>query len=165
MRLLNMTRYGSLSLTRAVAAAFMLPAAAIAQPSSPAKLAAITTVQVAASNPTQPVSPDTLILYFDLNSTTIRRQDQALLDQAARLYRDGNPVLMTLTGQADNVGPATGNLQIACRRALAVLYELVARGIPAQRFELVARGTAEEPVAQKMGDPEPLNRRVEIRWR
>ncbi len=165
MRLITMTRYGSLSLPLAIAAALTLPAAASAQPSSPAKLAAITTVQATPSSPTQPASPDSLILYFNSNSTTIRQQDQALLDQAARLYRDGNPVLMTLTGQADNVGPAASNLQISSRRALAVLYQLVARGIPAQRFELVAKGTAEEPVAQKIGDPEPLNRRVEIRWR
>lgn len=165
MRLTAMTAYGRLSLPLAVAAAFMLTAAASAQPSSPAKSAAVTKGQVAAGDPTQPASPDSLILYFDTNSTTIRRQDQALLDQAARLYRDGNPVLMTLTGQADNVGPAAGNLQISSRRALAVLYQLVARGIPAQRFELVAKGTAEEPIAEKTGNPEPLNRRVEIHWR
>ena len=115
--------------------------------------------------PPTTAAPDRLVLYFDNASVAIRPQDQAVLNQAARLYRDGKPVLMTLTGQADNVGSASGNFQISSRRALAVLYQLVARGIPAERFELVAKGATEEPISDPPGTPVPGNRRVEIRWR
>ncbi len=109
--------------------------------------------------------PDSLVLYFDSGSTVVRAQDRALLDQASRLYRDGHPVVMIVSGGADSVGSPDSNLRISELRASGVLRELVARGIPADRFQLLAKGTTDQPVHVADGVPEVGNRRVEIRWR
>jgi outer membrane protein OmpA-like peptidoglycan-associated protein len=112
-----------------------------------------------------PAAPESVVLHFELGSAEIRAQDEALLDQASRLYRDGNPIVMILAGSADTVGLPDRNLALSQQRADAVLRALMARGIPAGRFQLVAKGETELAVATGDNVPEERNRRVEITWR
>jgi outer membrane protein OmpA-like peptidoglycan-associated protein len=112
-----------------------------------------------------PSAPESVVLHFDLGSAAIRAQDEALLDQASRLYRDGNPIVMIVAGSADTVGSPDRNLALSQQRAEAVLRALMARGIPAGRFQLVAKGETELAVATEDNVPEQRNRRVEITWR
>jgi outer membrane protein OmpA-like peptidoglycan-associated protein len=109
--------------------------------------------------------PESVVLHFDLGSAAIRGQDEALLDQASRLYRDGNPIVMIVTGSADTVGQPDVNLALSQQRADAVLRGLTARGIPVGRFQLVAKGETDLAVATEDDVPEERNRRVEITWR
>jgi outer membrane protein OmpA-like peptidoglycan-associated protein len=109
--------------------------------------------------------PESVVLHFDLGSAAIRAQDEALLDQASRLYRDGNPIVMIVTGSADTVGQPDVNLALSQQRADAVLRGLTARGIPIGRFQLVAKGETDLAVATEDDVPEERNRRVEITWR
>ncbi|MGI4953215.1 MAG: OmpA family protein [Janthinobacterium lividum] len=106
-----------------------------------------------------------LVVHFDLGSANVRPQDEALLDQASRLYREGHPLAMILTGGTDSVGLPEGNLRISQLRTAAVLRGLVARGIPAERFQLLAKGETDPIVPTDPGKAQPENRRVEIRWR
>jgi OOP family OmpA-OmpF porin len=115
--------------------------------------------------PEEQGSGDSVTLYFSTASSTIRPEDNALLDQAARLYRDGQPLVMIISGEADLVGSAETNLIISQNRAMAVVHALVARGIPAERFQILAKGASAPSVPQAQGVPEQGNRRVEIRWR
>jgi outer membrane protein OmpA-like peptidoglycan-associated protein len=110
-------------------------------------------------------APESLVLYFDLGSAEVRSQDEVLLDQASRLYRDGNPIVMIVAGSADTVGLPERNLLLSQQRADAVLRGLIARGIPAGRFQLVAKGETELAVATADNVSEQRNRRVEITWR
>ena len=112
-----------------------------------------------------PTAPSSLVLYFNPGSATIRAQDVALLDQASRLYREGKPIVMVLTGGTDSTGSASANLRLSQRRAESVLNGLVARGIPVERFQLIAKGETEPVVPTSRGEPEERNRRVEITWR
>ncbi len=134
--------------------------------SSPAKtpVQAPATVSDAAPAAT-PANPDKLSVFFDLGSMTVRPQDVAVLDHASRLYTDGKPIVMILTGSTDTVGSPLQNLRLSQQRALAVLIQLVARGIPAERFQILAKGETELPVADPANTAEPRNRRVEIAWR
>ncbi len=121
-------------------------------------------------SPTAPSGPpsvslDKLSLHFDSGSSVIRPQDRALLDQAARLYRDAHPVVMIVSGGTDAVGSATINLNISEARARAVLQGLVARGIPIEHFQLLAKGETDPAIPTADGMAEPDNRVVEIRWR
>ena len=116
-----------------------------------------------ATDQSSAAKPATLALYFDTGSATIRRQDLAVLDQASRLYTDGKPTVMILTGSTDGVGQALPNLRLSQQRALAVLAQLVARGIPAERFQILAKGSS-EPAVPAGGGAEPRDRRVEIAW-
>ena len=71
---------------------------------------------------------------------------------------------MIPTGTADRTGDAAVNLDLRSRAA-AVLRGLMARGIPADRFQILAKGETELPVATNLGVAEAQNRRVEITWR
>ncbi len=130
----------------------LLPAAAILAAAAPAALA-------------QSNQPEPLVLGFDFGSAEVRPEDTVVLDRASRLYRDGNPIVMVVTAGTDTVGPPEGNLELSQRRAEAVIRGLIARGIPAGRFQVVAKGETEPSV--RTGDEvgEARNRRVEITWR
>jgi outer membrane protein OmpA-like peptidoglycan-associated protein len=110
-------------------------------------------------------APAPLVLYFDLGSAAIRNEDKAVLDHASRAFNEGKPIVMILTGTADRTGDAALNLEISQLRAAAVLKGLIARGIPADRFQVLAKGETELPVPTNPGVAEAQNRRVEITWR
>ena len=110
-------------------------------------------------------APDALDLYFDTNSSAIRPQDLALLDKASRLYAEGKPIVMVVSGSADQVGSPGSNLRLSQRRADNVVRGLVERGIPVERFQVLAKGVSELPVQTAANVVEPRNRRVEITWR
>lgn len=112
-----------------------------------------------------PAAPAPLVVLFDVGSTTIRNEDKAVLDHASRAYSEGKPIVMILTGTADRTGSAEVNLDLSQRRAAAVLKGLLARGIPADRFQVLAKGETELPVPTNPGVAEVQNRRVEITWR
>lgn len=110
-------------------------------------------------------APDSLSIYFTSGSATVSPQGLAVLDQAARTYRDGKPIIMVVSGGSDATGTAAGNLHLSQVRADNVLQGLVARGIPIERFQVLAKGETEPPVPDPEGKAEARNRRVEISWR
>jgi outer membrane protein OmpA-like peptidoglycan-associated protein len=139
-----------------------LAASAAAQtPGSPSQ----TPTAVAKTDAPAPAAPAPLVVYFDLGSSALRNQDKAVLDHASRAYNEGKPIVMILTGTADRTGKAEENLVLSERRAAAVLKGLLARGIPADRFQVLAKGETELPVPTNPGVAELQNRRVEITWR
>jgi outer membrane protein OmpA-like peptidoglycan-associated protein len=112
-----------------------------------------------------PSAPSSLLFYFDPGSANIRPKDAALLDQASRLYREGKPIVMIVSGSADATGSAASNLQLSQRRANNVMKGLVSRGIPIERFQIVAKGGTDLAVPTSPGVGEERNRRVELTWR
>ena len=118
-----------------------------------------------AANPAPSAPPSSLVLHFDPGSATVRQQDVPLLDQASRLYRAGKPIVMIVTGSADTVGSAAANLRLSELRANNVLQGLVSRGIPVERFQVIAKGQTDLVVPTPPETSEERNRRVEITWR
>jgi outer membrane protein OmpA-like peptidoglycan-associated protein len=110
-------------------------------------------------------APDSLSIYFKPGRAEVAVQGQTTLDQAARTYRDGKPIVMVVSGGTDSTGSAAVNLRLSQQRADNVLQGLVARGIPVERFQILAKGETEPAVAAPEGTPEARNRRVEITWR
>jgi outer membrane protein OmpA-like peptidoglycan-associated protein len=128
------------------------------------------TLQPASSNfpPAQSVpakAADSLSVFFDSGSAAISPQSQTVLDQAARTYRDGKPIIMVVSGGSDSTGSAGTNLHLSQLRADNVVQGLVARGIPVERFQVLAKGETEPAVPAPEGTAEARNRRVEISWR
>ena len=117
-----------------------------------------------AANPA-PSAPSSLVLHFEPGSARVRQQDLPLLDQASRLYRAGNPLVMIVTGGADTTGSAAANLRLSQLRANNVLQGLVSRGIPVERFQVMAKGQTDLVVPTQSEVSEERNRRVEITWR
>ena len=110
-------------------------------------------------------APSSLVILFDEGSSTVRSQDKATLDKASRAYNEGKPIVMIVTGSSDRVGNPRMNLSLSQKRATAVLAALLDRGIPAERFQVLAKGETELAVPTKPGIPEARNRSVEISWR
>ncbi len=115
--------------------------------------------------PAAAASPAPLVVYFETGSSAIRDSDVAVLDRASRAYNEGKPIVMILTGSADRTGRPGLNLELSQRRASAVLKGLLDRGIPADRFQVLAKGETDLPVPTDQGVEERQNRRVEITWR
>ena len=138
-------------------ASFLLAAmlAAVSAQAAPA-----TTPPAPAAADAKPAAPDAIDIYFDVGSARIRSEDLAQLDHAARLYRDGKPILMTVAGGTDGSGSPQGNLRLSQARADAVFHGLVARGIPADRFQILAKGATDPAVPDNAQDAR--NRRAEI---
>ena len=116
-------------------------------------------------HPHRPRQQDSLSIYFDPGSAAVTPQGQTTLDQAARTYRDGKPIVMVVSGGTDSTGSAAANLRLSQQRADNVLQGLIARGIPVERFQILAKGETEPAVPAPEGTPEARNRRVEITWR
>jgi len=110
-------------------------------------------------------SDENLMVYFGVGSTAITAEQAEVLDQAARLYREGSPAVMIVAGGTDTLGPAALNLTLSIGRAEAVLDGLVARGIPVERLQVAGRGETDLEVATEDGVAESRNRYVEITWR
>jgi OOP family OmpA-OmpF porin len=116
--------------------------------------------------PIQGVEPaGKLVLLFGVGAAALDARNEAILDQASRLYRDGRPIIMIVSGATDAVGQPADNLQLSLRRAAAVARGMQARGIPAERTQILAKGETNPAVPAQRGVPEPQNRRVEITWR
>ena len=134
--------------------------AAAAQPAQPPQVA----VPDAPRAPTA-AAPAPLAVYFKTGSSALREEDKAVLDRASRAYNEGRPIVMILTGTSDRVGNPQLNLALSQKRATAVLNALLNRGIPAERFQLLAKGESEVPEHTRPGTADLKNRRVEITWR
>ena len=108
---------------------------------------------------------ESLKIYFATGSAQVPQDQQDVLDQAARLFRDGNPLVMVVSGTADTVGDAENNLNLSLRRAQTVAAGLADRGIPAARLQVLGRGNSELAVETEDGVAEEDNRVAEITWR
>lgn len=108
-------------------------------------------------------TPSDVQLFFDTGSSILSAAADQKLDEVARLYREGHPLVMFVAGHADTSGNEYPNLVLSGQRALAAKQALVARGIPAERLQLRAMGTSlpSNPNEAVPGD----NRRVVITWR
>nr|WP_321986322.1 OmpA family protein [uncultured Lichenicoccus sp.] len=144
----------------ALAACAQSPAAPVATSAPPPA-----PVVAQAAEPAKPKAPDSLDFFFAPGSSKLRTEDVALLDKASRLYRDGKPIVMILAGSSDTIGSPESNLKLSQARADSVLQGLVARGIPPERLQVLAKGVSDLPVQTDAGVANSDNRRVDLTWR
>jgi outer membrane protein OmpA-like peptidoglycan-associated protein len=141
----------------------VLITASACQPSTSAG-PVVTSASVPSTPAPAPVpAPESLVIYFDYGAASPSAKAEDTLDHAARLYREGNPVIMTVAGHTDSRGGEFANVVLSARRAAVVKAALVGRGIPAERLQIQAFGSS-DPVATD-GPNAPTNRRVVITWR
>ncbi len=109
-------------------------------------------------------APSSLVILFDVGSSRVHAKDNLILDRASRAYNEGRPIVMIISGSSDRSGNPQTNLSLSQQRATAVLHALLDRGIPADRFQVLAKGETELPVPTPHGIAERENRRVVISW-
>ena len=108
---------------------------------------------------------ESVTVLFQTGQARLMPDQRGRLDRAARVFRDGNPVVMIITGSADTVGDPSINLDLSIARARAVADGLVARGIPIERLQVLGQGNSELPVSTDDEVPLVENRSARITWR
>jgi len=101
-------------------------------------------------------------VYFEFDQSTIRREDQPLIEgTAALLKRPAGPTLV-IEGNTDDRGPAEYNLALGQRRAETVKRALVILGVDEARIEAVSNGEEKprRPGGQESDHAE--NRRADL---
>jgi outer membrane protein OmpA-like peptidoglycan-associated protein len=116
--------------------------------------------QTAQSGTTQAPRIDNIKIYFAWDSAALDSEATQLADQAATLYRDRGPKVMSVVGHADRTGNEFYNVVLSAERARAVKEALVARGVPATTLQMEAAGAAD---ARSAGD-DPRSRYTIITW-
>jgi outer membrane protein OmpA-like peptidoglycan-associated protein len=104
-----------------------------------------------------------LLLYFDFDKSTLKRESTVDLKRAIKWMRDNPALTIELAGHTDNKGTAEYNKKLSQDRANAVLEFLASKGV--DRSRMTAKGYGfDEPVASNDNDEgRALNRRVEFR--
>jgi peptidoglycan-associated lipoprotein len=87
------------------------------------------------------------IIYFDLDSYSVKSEYQNVLDAHARYLRADRNRRINLEGHTDERGGSEYNLALGQKRSDAVRRALSALGVPESQMESVSFGK-EKPVAQ-----------------
>ncbi|WP_419758263.1 OmpA family protein [Acidisoma sp.] len=124
-----------------------------------------TTSPASSTTPTSAEAPTSLSVYFASGSSTLAPKEQATLDEASRIFNDGKPIVMIITGMADATGSAGPNLLLSQKRADIVFQGLIARGLPPNHFQILAAGTTASLSGKEPSGPDQAYRKVEITWR
>ncbi len=130
----------------------------------PAPVVAPQPEPTAQSGSTQP-APEDVLVFFPTGSAALDPKAESQIDYTARLFREGNPFVMTVAGHTDSVGQDYPNLILSARRAEAVKQALISRGIPAERLQIQALGESDPAVQGRDEDADAKNRRVRITWK
>jgi outer membrane protein OmpA-like peptidoglycan-associated protein len=109
--------------------------------------------------------PEDVLIYFASGSAVLDPKAESQIDYTARLFREGNPFVMTVAGHTDAVGEDYPNLLLSARRAETVKQALIARGIPAERLQIQALGESDPAVPGRDDTADAKNRRVRITWK
>lgn len=81
-----------------------------------------------------------LPVYFDTNSTTIKKGLRDALDKNAEWLKKNPDVSVNVRGYADMRGTDKFNLELSSKRAKAVMKYLVSRGVDAKRMKVIPYG-------------------------
>jgi peptidoglycan-associated lipoprotein len=87
------------------------------------------------------------IIYFELDSYSVKSEYQPVLDAHARYLRADRNRRVNLEGHTDERGGSEYNLALGQKRSDAVRRALTALGVPESQMEAVSFGK-EKPVAQ-----------------
>ncbi|MDP3584030.1 MAG: OmpA family protein [Thiobacillus sp.] len=132
------------------------PAPAYVAPPAPAPVAVA---------PEPAPAPRKLVLEgvnFDFDESTIRPEDQAIIDKDVATLEQWGKVNIEVAGHTDSRGSDEYNMALSQRRADAVRNHLIKKGIEADRLTAVGYGES-QPVADNATDEGRFkNRRVEL---
>ena len=112
-----------------------------------------------------PHRPSTFLLHFVEGKDELTPDSKGEFARiSAEITSRPDPEILVI-GHADRVGGDQFNDALSMQRAERVRAQLIARGIPADRIQVSARGKRELLYPTAQGVAEPRNRRVEINVR
>jgi peptidoglycan-associated lipoprotein len=101
-------------------------------------------------------------VYFDYDKSDIRDDQKATLEAKIPIFQANADMRIRVAGHTDNRGSDEYNLALGQRRAAEVKQYLIARGIAADRIDVVSFGEERPAVAQDNEDAWAKNRRDEF---
>ena len=107
--------------------------------------------------------PDTFVVYFDFDQSKLSQESIAVLMEVVLAVSNKEGSVIKALGHTDSAGKQDYNQALAQKRVEAVTKFLIESGIDKERISGEALGPAKPAVDAPEGQPEPKNRRVEIR--
>jgi outer membrane protein OmpA-like peptidoglycan-associated protein len=101
-------------------------------------------------------------IQFDVNKAEVRPTSMGVLNQVALLMREHPTLTLSVEGHTDSDGDAAANQTLSEQRATAVVDQLVAMGVPAQRLSARGLGESMPMSANSSAESRSNNRRVEF---
>ncbi|MBK9072598.1 MAG: OmpA family protein [Myxococcales bacterium] len=99
---------------------------------------------------------------FEMGDARIKKSSNATLKEAVRVFRKYPELRISIIGHTDDIGTREENLDLSKRRAEAVKWWLVDRGIMPERIEAFGKGPDEPKVPNTSPQNRELNRRIEF---
>ena len=118
--------------------------------------------ETAAALQAAPPLPELFVLNFEIGSTRLTAESQALLQRVFGVINERPAPDVTLVGHTDTTGGAPANLRLSLRRAEAVQRMLAPVASRIVAVETQGRGETSLLVPTPDNTNEPRNRRVEI---
>jgi peptidoglycan-associated lipoprotein len=102
-------------------------------------------------------------LYFQLGTTALSPESEAILAGLLQAVRDRRATLLTVTGHTDSTGTSRdANYRLGLERATMVAQRLGALGLDPDSFVIRSHGQDDLLVPTPPNTNEPRNRRVEV---
>lgn len=101
-------------------------------------------------------------IYFDPGKWDIKPESYPELDRLAQFLKDNPGVYIEISGHTDNTGDPSTKKELSLRRANAVKYYLVRKGIPESRMTTKGYGPDRPVASNETEEGRRLNRRVEF---
>jgi outer membrane protein OmpA-like peptidoglycan-associated protein len=102
-------------------------------------------------------------VYFELDSSEIKRESFSLLDEVAEVLLDHPELLLVAVhGHTDDQGDEDYNLDLSLRRAQAVRRYLIQTGVSDDRLTAAGHGESEPLILETTESARAANRRVEF---
>jgi outer membrane protein OmpA-like peptidoglycan-associated protein len=110
----------------------------------------------------QPPKPESFLLYFGFDSTSLTEASLATIAEIADKIKARMPTEILLVGHSDATGSDAINMVLSRERAVAVENLLKDRIPSLERVDIRFFGAKEPLIQTPPGVPEPRNRRVEV---
>jgi outer membrane protein OmpA-like peptidoglycan-associated protein len=104
-------------------------------------------------------------ILFDVNSSDLRSQSRATLNDLANNFRQYPDEIIDVEGHTDSTGTPEYNQGLSERRAYSVKNYLVDQGVPGSRVNATGYGETRPKASNDTPEGRQLNRRVEIHIR
>lgn len=113
----------------------------------------------------QPSRPRSFVVYFYFQTTQLRPESRAVLEQVRKEVATYPAPEIVVTGHTDRMGSNDFNDRLSIERARVVRDAILSVGIRAAVLSVAGRGEREPVIPTRDEVPEPRNRRVEVKIR